>query len=58
MHRQPEHQINRLMIKSALHATKDIDAIVFVINPRTWDSNDELIMKRLAKLTVPLIITD
>lgn len=56
LHRQPEHQINRLMIKSALHATKDIDAIVFVINPRTWDRDDELIMKRLAKLTAPVII--
>ncbi len=56
LHRQPLHKINRLMIKSALSAMKDIDACVFVINPKTWDGDDELIMKRLAKLNSPIII--
>lgn len=56
LHQNPIHRINKLMIKNALGATKDTDAIVFVINPRALDANDELIMTHLAKRKVPIII--
>lgn len=56
LHRQPKHKINKLMIKSALTATKDVDVLVFMINPKNWDADDELILKRLARLTIPILI--
>ncbi len=56
LHRNPKHRINKLMIKTATSAMKDVDVIVLVVNPKNFSEDDEMILKRLAKYQQPVII--
>lgn len=56
LHKRPEHIINRCMIKTALTTIRDVDAIVLVLNASRWNEDDDAILKRLRRNTLPLIV--
>lgn len=47
IHSNQDKAINRYMNRSANSATKDVDAIVFVLDRTAWTPEDELVLKQI-----------
>lgn len=56
LHRKPKHRINRLMIKAALSALADVDAVMLVISAQGMTEDETAIFKRLARVKAPIIL--
>ncbi|WP_043315783.1 GTPase Era [Microbulbifer sp. HZ11] len=56
LHAGEEKAINRYMNRAAISSTRDVDAVVFVVEPARWTEGDELVAQKLRGLKCPLIV--
>lgn len=56
LHPDPKHEINKLMIKAAYSAIKDVDVIIFVIDARKWTAMDNYILQQIAQRDIPVVL--
>ena len=56
IHKSEPKAINRYMNRAATSATKDVDAILFVIEAGKWTEPDEHVLKQFAHGSVPVIL--
>ena len=56
LHAGEEKAINRYMNRAAISSTRDVDVVVFVVEPVRWTEGDELVAQKLRGLKCPLII--
>ncbi len=56
IHSQQDKAINRYMNRSAHSATKDVDAIIFVVDRTHWTDEDELVLKQVRAYAGRLIV--
>lgn len=55
MHKQQEKAINRYMNKAAFSILHDVDAVLFIVEPK-WLPEDDWILERLQEVTCPVIL--
>lgn len=48
--------MNRLMNQTATAALRDVDVVLFVVDALKWTPDDELVLTRLAAVSVPVIL--
>ncbi|MCQ3829571.1 GTPase Era [Microbulbifer elongatus] len=56
LHAGEEKAINRYMNRAAISSTRDVDVVVFVVEPARWTEGDELVAQKLRGLKCPLIV--
>ncbi|WP_460804737.1 GTPase Era [Microbulbifer agarilyticus] len=56
LHAGEEKAINRYMNRAAISSTRDVDVVVFVVEPAKWTEGDELVAQKLRGLKCPLIV--
>ncbi len=56
LHAGEEKAINRYMNRAAISSTRDVDVVVFVVEPVKWTEGDELVAQKLRGLKCPLIV--
>ncbi len=56
IHSNQSKAINRYMNRSASSATKDVDAVIFVVDRDAWTVEDELVAKQVQNLSKKLIV--
>jgi len=55
LHRKAGKAMNRLMNRTAANALADADVILFVSDATHWTTEDEDVLKRLAKVSTPVV---
>jgi GTP-binding protein Era len=56
LHDHDGRALNRYMNRAALNALHDVDVVVFLVDARRWNEQDNWVLKQLSKLTVPIIL--
>lgn len=56
LHKKPKHKINKLMIRTALSAIRDVDVILFMLSKQHWTEDEDAILHRLKRYKVPIIV--
>jgi GTPase len=56
LHQEAKKALNRYMNRAASSVIHDVDTIVFIIEALKWQGDDEWILKKLAKSTIPVIL--
>lgn len=56
IHGKKDNAINRYMNRSATSATKDVDAVIFVLDRTAWTAEDELVVQQVKGLAEKLIV--
>ncbi|RKR06317.1 GTP-binding protein Era [Kushneria sinocarnis] len=55
MQRDRNRAINQFMNQAATQALRDVDCVVFIIDRDRWTDEDEIVLKRLSGVSVPVI---
>lgn len=56
VHSHEGQALNRYMNRAALNALHDVDVVIFVVDARRWSDQDDVVLKHLSKLKVPIIL--
>ena len=56
IHQAAEHAMNRYMNKLASSVIADADLVLFMIEAMRWREEDELVLEKLVKTSVPIIL--
>lgn len=56
LHRTAKRAINRYMNRTASHAVRDVDVILFMVEALAWKADDEWILKRISQASCPIIL--
>ena len=56
LHSHTGKALNRYMNRAALSVLHDIDVVIFVVDARRWDLQDDWVLKRLSQLSIPIIL--
>lgn len=56
IHGQERKAINRYMNRAASSALKDVDVVLFVVDGLKWSPDDELVLEKLQKISLPVLL--
>jgi len=56
LHKRNEKALNRYMNRAASSAIKDVDLVVFVVEPNKWTDEDELVLTRVQNVSCPVVL--
>ncbi len=56
MHRDGGRQLNRVMNRAAESVLYDVDLILFLIEAKKWQENDDRVLDKLKKLDIPVLL--
>ncbi len=56
LHNHDGRALNRYMNRAALTALHDVDVVVFLVDARRWNEQDDWVLQRLSHLKVPIIL--
>ncbi len=56
IHKGQKKAINKYMNRSASTAIKDVDVIVFVVDKKVWNEEDDWVLEQVARCDCPVII--
>ncbi len=56
LHNHDGRALNRYMNRAALTALHDVNVIIFVVDARRWDKQDDWVLQRINNLNVPIIL--
>jgi GTPase len=56
LHKHDGKAINRYMNRVVMNAIQDVEVVVFVIDARVWNAEDEMMLERLKSITTPVIL--
>ncbi|MEW6214702.1 MAG: GTPase Era [Nitrospirota bacterium] len=53
---KPRHKLGEIMVKTAMEALKEVDIILFMVEPREPESGDRVIIESLKKVRSPVFL--
>ncbi|GGO82435.1 GTPase Era [Marinobacterium nitratireducens] len=56
LHREQGKALNRYMNKAASDALRDVDLVVFLVDRTAWTDEDELVLKKVARVRCPVVL--
>ncbi|MCL5260523.1 MAG: GTPase Era [Gammaproteobacteria bacterium] len=56
LQQKEQRLLNRYMNKAVLGVLADVDVIIFVVEGTNWKADDDLVLKKIAKLNCPIIL--
>lgn len=56
LHHHANRALNRYMNRAALNALHDVDVVIFMVDARRWNSQDQWVLEHLANVRVPVIL--
>lgn len=56
LHKKETKTINRLMNRAASSSIKDVDMVVFLVEPNRWTEDDQLVLEHLKASNTPVIL--
>lgn len=56
IHEQTTKAINRIMNKAAFYAIRDVDLIVFIVDPVVWKKEDEIVLEAIKNSSAPAVL--
>jgi len=56
IHKEEPKAINRFMNRAASSTITDVDVVVFIVEPKKWTEDDELVLQHIKKTDKPIIL--
>lgn len=56
LHEKQHRALNRYMNKTVRNVIHDVDMVVFVVDAQRWTQEDDLVLKALSKIKIPVIL--